>query len=178
MRHRKAGRKLKRTASHRKALFANMSTSVLRHKKVMTTLAKAKEVRIVVEKLITRAKQANAQTDVAVGVHARRMVGRMIKDRAVLKELFTEIAPKMASRPGGYTRVIKLGQRHGDAAEVAILELVDYNTGQVKKAKPEKKEAKKSEPKAKSPKPEAAKVEEPKVEEVKAEEVKTEAAPA
>ena len=146
MRHRKAGRKLQRTASHRKAMLSNLSTSVLRHKKVKTTLAKAKEVRLMVEKFITRAKNTLGSENPQVSVHARRMVGKYIKDRAVLKELFNEIAPKVASRPGGYTRVIKLGQRWGDGGEVAIVELVDYNTGQT----PAKKTAEK--PKAKKEK--------------------------
>jgi large subunit ribosomal protein L17 len=175
MRHRKAGRKLKRTASHRKAMLSNLSTSVLRHKKVMTTIAKAKEVRCLVEHLITKAKQATAKLKtapedkavIAAMVHARRMVAKTVNDRAVVKELFNEIAPKLEERKGGYTRVIKLGQRHGDAAEVAILELVDYNTGQVKKAKPEKKEKKKETAKKKEPK--AAPKAEKKTEEVTAE---------
>ncbi|MBI5214769.1 MAG: 50S ribosomal protein L17 [Ignavibacteriae bacterium] len=146
MRHRKAGRKLKRTASHRKALLSNLSTSVLRHKKVKTTLAKAKEVRMLVDKLITRAKNTLGTENVAAGVHARRMVARYVKDRAVVKELFTEIAQKVAERPGGYTRVVKLGQRWGDGGEVAIVELVDYNTGQAAPKKPtEKKKAKETE---------------------------------
>lgn len=131
MRHRKAGRKLKRTASHRDALLALLSTELLRHKRITTTLAKAKETRTVVEKLITRAKNAAARKDApAVGVHARREVGKVIKDRSVLKELFTTIAEKVATRPGGYTRIVKLGQRKGDGAELAVLELVDFNTGQ------------------------------------------------
>lgn len=143
MRHRKAGRKLKRTASHRKAMLSNLSTSLLRHKRVTTTLAKAKEARMLVDKLITKAKRANANENKAAGVHARRIVARIVNDRSVVKELFTEIAPKMAERKGGYTRVVKLGQRHGDASEVAVVELVDYNTGQAeKKQKPEKAEAK------------------------------------
>jgi len=129
MRHRKSGRKLGRTASHRKATLSALSTAVLRHKKIMTTVAKAKETRMVVEKIITRAKNAVAEGSVVKGVAARREVYRFIKDREVIKELFTEIAVKVANRPGGYTRVVKLGQRHGDGAEVAILELVDYNTG-------------------------------------------------
>lgn len=129
MRHRKSGRKLKRTASHRKALLNTLATELLRHKKIQTTLAKAKETRPFVEKLITRAKNAlkkeneNGQKD----VHARRLISRYIKDREVVQELFTEIAPKVAQRPGGYTRIIKLGQRLGDAAPLAILELVDFN---------------------------------------------------
>lgn len=127
MRHRKSGRKLKRTASHRKALLNALSTALLRSKRIKTTVAKAKETRMMVEKIITRAKNAIATQDVAKGVHARRQVARFINDRAVVKELFTEIAPKVVDRPGGYTRIIKLGQRRGDAAEVAILELVDFN---------------------------------------------------
>jgi large subunit ribosomal protein L17 len=130
MRHRKSGRKLKRTASHRKATLSALSTSLIKHKKIRTTLAKAKETRMVVEKIITRAKNAVAAEGEQKNVHARREIARYIKDRDVIKELFTEIAPKVATRPGGYTRVVKLGQRHGDAAEVAILELVDFNTGQ------------------------------------------------
>lgn len=131
MRHRKSGRKLGRTASHRRATLATLSTSLLRHKRITTTIAKAKETRMVVEKLITRAKNAAIRTDApAVGVHARREVGRLIKDRAVIKELFTTIAEKVGTRPGGYTRIVKLGQRKGDAAEMAVIELVDFNSGQ------------------------------------------------
>ncbi len=132
MRHRKSGRKLKRTSSHRRATLASLSTSLLRHKRITTTVAKAKETRMLVEKMITRAKNAAtaAKDAPAVGVHARREVGRLIKDRSVIKELFTTIAEKVATRPGGYTRIIKLGQRQGDAAEMAVIELVDFNTGQ------------------------------------------------
>jgi large subunit ribosomal protein L17 len=131
MRHRKSGRKLKRTASHRRALLANLSTSLLRHKRITTTVAKAKETRMLVEKMITRAKQARVEgITPAAAVHARREVGRLIKDRSVIQELFSTIADKVASRPGGYTRIVRLGQRQGDGAEVAVLELVDFNTGQ------------------------------------------------
>ena len=99
---------------------------------------------MVVERLITRAKNAVAAEGEKKNVFARRMIARYIKDREVVKELFAEIAPKVANRPGGYTRVVKLGQRHGDGAEVAVLELVDYNTGQeTTKAKKSKKESKK-----------------------------------
>jgi large subunit ribosomal protein L17 len=136
MRHRKSGRKLKRTASHRRALLANLCTSLLRHKRIVTTVAKAKETRMLVEKMITRAKHAAVEgTTPAAAVHARREVGRMVKDRTVIKELFTTITEKVATRPGGYTRIVRLGQRPGDGAEVAVLELVDFNTGQ---AAPEK----------------------------------------
>jgi large subunit ribosomal protein L17 len=125
--HARKGRKLNRTASHRKALLSALSTSLLRHKRIKTTLAKAKETRLVVEKLITRAKNAVAkETEGAKNVHARREVAKFIHDKAVVKELFNEIALKVAARPGGYTRVIKLGQRLGDGAHVAMIELVDY----------------------------------------------------
>jgi large subunit ribosomal protein L17 len=155
MRHRKSGRKLKRTASHRRATLAALSTALLRHKKITTTVAKAKETRMVVEKLITRARNAAARTDApAAGVHARREVGRLIKDREVISELFTTIAEKVGTRPGGYTRIVKLGQRLGDAAEMAVIELVDFNTGQEPAAKtaPDKK-AKKPAKSAKTARP-------------------------
>ena len=145
MRHRKSGRKLKRTASHRRATLSALCTALIRHKKIRTTVARAKETRMVVEKILTRAKNAVAATDgAAKTIHARRQVARYINDRKVVQELFTEIAPKIASRPGGYTRVVKLGQRAGDGGEVAVLELVDYNTGEApaKKTKKEKKKAK------------------------------------
>ena len=138
--HRRAGRKLKRTASHRKATLSALSTALLQHKKIRTTLAKAKETRMVVEKIITRAKRAVAK-EVEGGpkdVHARREVARFIHDRTVVKSLFEEIAPKVGSRPGGYTRVVKLGRRFGDGGDVAILELVDYNVGQEEAKKPAK----------------------------------------
>jgi|ERR1041385_4427996 large subunit ribosomal protein L17 len=142
MRHRKSGRKLKRTSSHRKATLIALCTALIRNKKIKTTVAKAKETRMVVEKLITRAKNAVATEGEKKNVHARRQIARYIKDREVVKELFVEIAPKVAARPGGYTRVIKLGQRFGDGAEVALLELVDYNTGQeASKPTKEKKES-------------------------------------
>lgn len=139
--HGRAGRKLKRTASHRKALLNSLSTSLLRHKRIQTTLAKAKETRMVVEKLITRAKNAVAKETEGgpKNVHARREVARHIQDKDVVKMLFTEIAPKVASRPGGYTRVIKLGQRLGDGAHVAMIELVDFALGTETPAEPVKK---------------------------------------
>ena len=143
MRHRKAGRKLKRTASHRKATLSSLATSLLRHKRITTTVAKAKETRIVTERIITRAKRALAGAGMSgkeagsreekfflASGHARREVGRLIKDRAIVAELFSTIGPKVASRPGGYTRIVKLGQRQGDGAELAVIELVDFHTGQ------------------------------------------------
>lgn len=138
--HGRSGRKLSRTASHRKATLSALCTSVLRHKKIRTTLAKAKETRMVVEKIITRAKNAVAN-EVDGGpknVHARREVAKFIHDKDVVKNLFEEIAVKVASRPGGYTRVVKLGQRLGDGAHVAMLELVDYNIAQEEAKAPAK----------------------------------------
>ncbi|MCE7934326.1 MAG: 50S ribosomal protein L17 [Chlorobi bacterium CHB2] len=130
MRHNVEGRKLKRTASHRRALLRALTVSLLRHKRIRTTEAKAKEARRFAEAIITRAKNAYLaeKAGSATNIHARRVVARDINDAAVLKELFSEIAQKVAERPGGYTRVVKLGQRIGDGARVAILELVDYNT--------------------------------------------------
>jgi large subunit ribosomal protein L17 len=147
MRHRKAKRKLKRTASHRKATLIALCTALLRNKKIQTTVAKAKETRLVAEKILTRAKNAVANEGDKKNVHARRIVARYIKDRSVIKELFGEIAQKIANRPGGYTRVVKLGRRFGDNAEVAVLELVDYNTGEAPvKPKKEKKKKKVEKP--------------------------------
>ena len=136
MRHGNKGRKLGRTASHRKATLSSLSVAVIRHKKVRTTTAKAKEARMVVEKLITRAKRAVSKEGDGKpkDVHARREVFAFLRDRDAVSTLFNDIAPKVATRAGGYTRVVKLGQRHGDGAEVAILELVDFNTGQEKTA--------------------------------------------
>lgn len=149
MRHRKSGRKLKRTASHRKATLIALSTALIRHKKIHTTVAKAKETRMFVEKLITRAKNAVATEGEKKNVHARREISRYIKDREVVTELFGEIAPKVANRAGGYTRVVKLGQRAGDGAEVAVLELVDFQvTEEKKKADSKQEKSKKKKEKA------------------------------
>ena len=119
MRHRVKGRKFNRTASHRAALLRSLATSLLKYKRIKTTVAKAKETRGFVEALITKARK----NDLA----ARRHVASFIYDADVVKELFNEIIGKIGERPGGYTRVVKLGNRRGDAAEIAILELVDYN---------------------------------------------------
>lgn len=133
MRHRVKGRKLGRTATHRAATKNALVTALFRHKKIKTTLPKAKETRVFAEKLITKAKVDS--------VANRRHIARFINDRDVVKELFEEIAPTIGDRPGGYTRVIKLGFRLGDAAETAIIELVDYNDvgSEPKAAKPETK---------------------------------------
>ncbi len=116
MRHRKQGRGLGRNASHRKAMLANLATAVLERERVKTTTAKAKEARGVVERLITVAKKDD--------LHARRQVLRTVRDRSVVTKLFDTIAPRYTDRPGGYTRIIHVGQRQGDAAEISILELV------------------------------------------------------
>jgi large subunit ribosomal protein L17 len=117
MRHRKKGRSLSRTASHRKATLRNLATSLFRHERIETTAAKAKELRPYAERLITLAR-----TD---DVHSRRLAARKIADREVLGKLFEDIAPRFLERPGGYTRILKVGHRKGDAAEMALIELVD-----------------------------------------------------
>ncbi len=118
MKHKNGFNPLSRNASHRRAMHRNMVTSLFKFERVTTTQPKALEVRRTAEKLITRAKVDS--------VHNRRQVAKIVQDDAVLAKLFTEIGPRMKDRKGGYTRVLKLGFREGDAAEVAILELVDY----------------------------------------------------
>ena len=118
MKHRNGFNPLSRNASHLRAMHRNMVTSLFKFERVTTTQPKALEVRRTAEKLITRAKVDS--------VHNRRQVARFISDEAILAKLFTDIGPRMKDRKGGYTRVLKLGFREGDAAEVAILELVDY----------------------------------------------------
>ena len=147
MRHNNKGRKLGRTASHRKATLEAISSALLKYKRIRTTVAKAKEARMFVEPLITKAKENS--------VHARRYVAKFIKDREIVKELFSEIIPKVGERPGGYTRVVKLGKRLGDAAELAILELVDYN--EVANIKATEKKEKREERKEKEAKEKALK---------------------
>ena len=129
MRHRVKGRKLGRTSSHRLATLRALATSLLKHKKITTTVAKAKELRGFVEPLITKAKSDT--------VHARRYVSDQIKERSIVKELFGEIVAKIGERPGGYTRIVLRGQRKGDGAELAIIELVDYS-GIIKPKAPKK----------------------------------------
>ncbi|HUP89619.1 MAG TPA: 50S ribosomal protein L17 [Longimicrobiales bacterium] len=117
MRHRVKGRGFGRTAEHRKAMMRNMATSLFLHGRIETTTEKAKELRGFAEPIITKAKRGD--------LHARRLVARDIKDSEALHKLFTEIGPKYAERAGGYTRVLHLGHRPGDAADVSIIELVD-----------------------------------------------------
>ncbi len=116
MRRRARGRQLSRTASHRRAMLNNLMTSLFTHDRLVTTEAKAKEVRPLAEKLITFARRGD--------LHARRQVERRIRDRAAAGRLFGEIGPRFAGRPGGYTRIIKLGHRRGDGAEMARIELL------------------------------------------------------
>jgi len=144
MKHRRGFNPLQRMAAHRKALHRSMVTSLFRHERIKTTKAKALEIRRTAEKLITRAKVDS--------VHNRRIASGRLYDEGIVAKLFTDIAPRMKDRNGGYTRILKLGERLGDAAQMVILELVDYKLdveGTEKKA--QKKEAKaKAEEKAKA----------------------------
>jgi large subunit ribosomal protein L17 len=131
MRHRVAGRKLGRTDAHRKAMLSNMVTSLFDKGRIRTTIPKAKEARSLAERLITKAK-----TD---SVASRRRLNRIVRDRKVLKKLFEEISPRYADRPGGYTRIVRLGYRQGDNAETGILELVGVHEAEKKREKEKKK---------------------------------------
>jgi len=151
MRHGMVNRKLGRTASHRNAMFRNQLSSLIQSERIITTLPKAKELRPQIERLITLGK-----TD---SVHNRRQVAAVISDNAVVTKLFVTIGPRFAERPGGYTRIIKLGPRRGDAAEMAILEFVGYELKGAEESKPAaKKSAKKEAPAAdeEAPKKKAA----------------------
>ena len=117
MRHAVAGRKLSRTSSHRKAMFNNLAAALIKHEQIKTTLPKAKELRPVVEKLVTLSRRNN--------LHARRLAMSQIRDEAQVKKLFDVIGPRYVSRPGGYTRVLKAGFRHGDNAAMAFIEFID-----------------------------------------------------
>jgi large subunit ribosomal protein L17 len=116
VRHRNKGRQLSRTYTHRKAVLRTLATSLFLHERIETTTAKAKELRPFAERLITLARRGD--------VHSRRLAGRKIQDRQVLGKLFDDIAPRYAERPGGYTRILKVGNRKGDAAEMSLIELV------------------------------------------------------
>ena len=163
MRHNKKFNHLGRTADHRKAMLTNMAISLIKHKRITTTLAKAKALKKFVEPLITRSKNDTTTS--------RRVVFRYLQDKYAVTELFKEISTKVADRPGGYTRIIKLGIRKGDAAEMAFIELVDYDENMAKTPKAAAKKTRRSRkaaPKAEAP------VEAPAVEEAKAEEAKAE----
>jgi len=121
MRHQRAGRKLGRDAAHRKALYANLTASLIEHGRIKTTVAKAKEVRPVAEEMITLGRRGD--------VPARRQALKFLRSQDVVHKLFSEFGPRFTDRPGGYSRIVKLGPRQGDAAEMAYLELVDYVPG-------------------------------------------------
>ncbi len=158
MRHNKKFNHLGRTADHRKAMLANMAISLIMHKRITTTLAKAKALKMYVEPLITRSKNDTTTS--------RRVVFRYLQNKYAVTELFNEISAKVADRPGGYTRIIKLGIRKGDAAEMAFIELVDFDENMAKTPKAAAKKTRRSRkaaPKAEAP------VEAPAAEEAKAE---------
>ncbi len=152
MRHGMVNRKLGRTASHRLALFRNQLASLIEHERIATTLPKAKELRPLIEKLVTLGKNDS--------VHARRQAARMVADETLIAKLFDTLGPRFAERPGGYTRIIKLGQRRGDAAEMAILEFVGYELPTTEKAAPAASSKKSSKKKAAAPEAEAPEAEE------------------
>jgi len=134
MRHRVRGRKLGRTTAHRKALFRNQLTALFTHDRIVTTLAKAKELRPMAERMVTLAGTGS--------LPARRKVLTMVPDNEVVRRLFEEIAPRFTDRPGGYTRVMRLGRRRGDGAELAIIEFVDYELSEHEEGgSPDKKES-------------------------------------
>ena len=155
MRHGKKFNHLGRTADHRRAMLANMAISLIMHKRITTTLAKAKALKKYVEPLITRSKDDST--------NSRRVVFSYLQNKEALKELFGPVAQKVGDRPGGYTRIIKLGSRQGDAADIAFIELVDFDENMLKSPKTEKKTRR-------SRKSATAKSEAPAAEEVKAEE--------
>lgn len=167
MRHNKAINHLGRKSGHRKALLANMATSLILHKRIETTVAKAKALQSYVEPLITKSKEDST--------HSRRMVFSYLKSKEAVTELFRTVAPKIADRPGGYTRVLKTGFRQGDGADMALIELVDFNEAalasstkkEVKKATTRRSRAKKTADAA--PAAEAPATEAPAADEAKAE---------
>lgn len=163
MRHGKKVNHLSRTSSHRKAMLANMACSLIEHKRINTTIAKAKALKKFVEPLITKSKSDTT--------HSRRMVFKSLRSKQGAAELFRDVAPKIADRPGGYTRIIKLGSRLGDNAEMAMIELVDFNELLLEGAAPKKKSRRRGKKKAEGSVAETAEV----VEEVETTEVKTEA---
>ena len=169
MRHNKKFNHLGRTADHRRAMLANMAISLIMHKRITTTLAKAKALKKYVEPLITRSKDDST--------NSRRVVFSYLQNKEALKELFGAVAQKVGDRPGGYTRIIKLGSRQGDAADIAFIELVDFDENMLKTAKAEKKtrRSRKAAPKAEAAEAAPAVEEAPKAEEAPAaEEAKAE----
>ena len=188
MRHLKTGRKLGRNSSHRKAMWRNMTTSIIEHERIQTTVEKAKELRRYAEKMITLAKRARALGDgstdrdiAAKQLHLRRQALAFIRNADIVSKLFGEIAERFADRPGGYTRIIKIGIRRGDAAQMAYIELLgeDEKIGVEKKTPRKKSKSKaKAKPKKKAAEDKAPVEEEAVVEETPAEEAVVEEAPA
>jgi len=156
MRHNKSVNHLGRKSGHRKALLANLATALLMHKRITTTVAKAKALKSYVEPLITKSKEDTT--------HSRRVVFSYLKDKNAVSELFRTIAPKVANRPGGYTRVLHVGFRKGDAAEMALIELVDFNETALASAP---KEAKKTTRRSRAKKAETVEAAEPAAEQPK-----------
>ncbi len=178
MRHNRVINHLGRTSSHRKSMLSNMATSLIIHKRITTTTAKAKALRMFVEPIITKSKEDST--------HSRRMVFSYLKDKNAVAELFREVSPKIAERKGGYTRILKIGNRIGDNADMCIMELVDYNEamlgGEAAKTKTTRRRRtskKKDEPVAEVKAPKAAKAKSEKVEKPaeKAEETSGESTP-
>ena len=163
MRHNKKFNHLGRTASHRKSMLANMAISLIMHKRITTTLAKAKALKTYVEPLITRSKEDTT--------NSRRVVFSYLQNKEALKELFGTVSAKVGDRPGGYTRIIKLGTRKGDAAQIAFIELVDFDENMAKAPKAAKRTRRggKKAAAAEAPKAEEAVAEAPAAEEAKAE---------
>lgn len=175
MRHGMANRKLGRTSSHRKALFSNQLASLIENERIVTTLPKAKELRPIAEKLITLAKNDS--------VHARRQAARQVSDDGLIAKLFDTLGPRFSTRPGGYTRIMKLGARRGDAAEMAILELVERSADKTEAvdttgASTPKAPARKAAPKKAKPAADESAEEKPKKAAKKAAPAKKAAAPA
>lgn len=149
MKHRVVGRRLDRTTEHRTAMLRNMVTSLFRHERITTTTPKAKELRRFADKIVTLAKKATP--------HARRIANREVRDVEVLNKLFGTLADRFKARPGGYTRVVRVGRRAGDNAELAVIELVDRAPAAAPEGEGEKKEAKKAKAKAPEKAPRAEK---------------------
>ena len=160
MRHNKKFNHLGRTASHRKAMLANMAISLIMHKRITTTVAKAKELKKYVEPLITKSKEDTT--------NSRRVVFSYLQNKEAIKELFGPVAQKVGDRPGGYTRIIKLGFRQGDAAQICFIELVDFDEAMAKTAGAAKKTRRSRRSKAAAPETEAPVAEAPVAEEAPA----------
>jgi large subunit ribosomal protein L17 len=153
MRHRRSGRKLGRDASHRKALYANLTGALIEHGRIKTTAAKAKEVKPVAEQMITLGRHG--------GVHSRREALKFLRSQDVVHKLFSDVGPRFADRPGGYSRIVRIGPRLGDAAEMVYLELVDFVPPEVSAPPPRPRRAEAEPDEEPTGEPEPAEEEEP-----------------